>query len=270
MIDAHAAHAELVTRWAMAIAMVVCGFAAFVWPRCFANVAGYFTRWAAKIPPDEQERLSRVVEAREDAEGISANYGRLLGVTAFLLAALEAVRAIPPIVPYALFCLANATVALLAYLQFRRAVERRVAPLVRRSPFTALPAMSIVAVICSFAAMIALATIYSPERAGALAVAASTLLLGTIAWRIAKAPALLLGVDPQLEYAVDERVRVGRARNAANLACAPAFVAIALVSPTLPAQYSVLGTVVFVVVAASFVISLAVSLLPLRRPIVAV
>jgi hypothetical protein len=250
----------------MAVALVLVGVAAFAWPRCFAGVAGYFTRWATKIPADDQERLSRVVDAREEAEGISAAYGRLLAAVAILLAALEAIRAIPFIVPYALFCLAAATVTLLAYLQFRRAVERRVAPLVRRSPFTALPPLLIVAVACSFLASVALAA-YPPERIGALVVAASTLLLGIVAWRIATAPALLIGLDPQLEYAVDERVLVGRARNIANLACAPAFVAIALVSPTLPAQYATLGSVAMAVVAAAFVISLAASLLPLRRPI---
>jgi hypothetical protein len=250
----------------MAVALVLVGVAAFAWPRCFAGVAGYFTRWATKIPADDQERLSRVVDAREEAEGISAAYGRLLAAVAILLAALEAIRAIPFIVPYALFCLAAATVTLLAYLQFRRAVERRVAPLVRRSPFTALPPLLIVAVACSFLASVALAA-YPPERIGALVVAASTLLLGIVAWRIATAPALLIGLDPQLEYAVDERVRVGRARNIANLACAPAFVAIALVSPTLPAQYATRGSVAMAVVAAAFVISLAASLLPLRRPI---
>lgn len=253
----------------MAGAMVLVGLGALAWPRCFAGVAGYFTRWATKIPADERERLSRVVDAREEAEGISAAYGRLLGVAAIVLAALEAVRGIPFVVPYSLFCLAAATVMLLAYLQFRRAVERRVAPLVRRSPFTALPLVLIIAIACSFLASVALAA-YPPERIGALVVAASTLLLGIVAWRIATAPTLLIGLDPQLEYAVDERVRVGRARSIANLAIAPAFVTIVLVSPSLPAQYANLGSLAVWVLAAAFVVSLAASLLPLRRPIVAV
>lgn len=248
--------------------MVAVGLAAFVWPRCFAGVTGYFTRWAAKMPPNQQERLNRVVEAREDAEGLSAGYGRLLGTFAIVLASLEAVRAIPFIVPYALFCLAGATLTLLAYLQFRRAIDRRVAPLVRRSPFTALPPVLIAGIAGSFVAAVALAA-YPPERIGALVVAVSTLVLGSVAWRIATAPALLVGVDPQLEYAVDERVRVGRARNVANLACAPAFVAIVLVGPTLPPEYATLGSIATAITAAAFVISLAAFFLPLRRPIVA-
>jgi hypothetical protein len=208
------------------------------------------------------------VDAREKAEGISANYGRMLGVTALVLAALEAVPGVPFILPYALFCLAAALLTLLAYLQFRRAVERRVAPLVRRSPFTAFPPLLIVAVACSFLVSLALAT-YPLERIGALVVAGATLVLGVIAWRIANAPALLVGIDPALEYAVDERVRVGRARNVANLACAPAFVAVILVTPTLPPQYATFGSVATVVVVAAFFVSLASSLIPLRRPIVA-
>ena len=62
----------------------------------------------------------------------------------------------------------------------------------------------------------------NPEfRLGASLVAAATLLLGITAWRIATAPSLLLGQDPQVEYAVDRRLREGRATGTAVLACAP-------------------------------------------------
>ncbi|MGA8574401.1 MAG: hypothetical protein WB609_01780 [Candidatus Cybelea sp.] len=266
MTPEHAAHAEIVTRWSMAIAMVLAGLGAFAWPRCFAGVAGYFTRWSAALPAPERERLSRVVKAREDVEGISSVYGRYLGVVAILLAGLEGVRSIPFVVPYALFCLAAAAVALVAYLQFRRATQRRIAPLVRRSPFTALPPLVIAAMACSFVASLGLAA-YPPERLGALVVAASTILLAFVAWRVAVAPAILVGEDPKWEYAVDERVRIGRARNVANLACAPGFVAIILTQPTLPQQYAFLGSIALVAVSFAFVVSLAASLIPLRRQI---
>ncbi len=256
------------TRFAMAFAMLAIGIAAFAMPRCFAGVAGYFTRWSPQLPPAEQERLDRVVSAREDAEGISPAYGRYMGVAALLLAGLELVRAIPFVLPYALFCFTGAVTALLAYLQYRRAAERRVAPLVRRSPFAVLPPAVIVAVAGSFAAALAVAA-YPPERLGAIVVAASTVALGLIAWRIAVTPALLVGTDPAWEYAVDERVRIGRARTVANLACAPVFAFVALAQPTLPAQYATVGNVAMAVVGAAFVVSLAASILPLRRPIVA-
>ncbi len=266
MTPEHAAHAEIVTRWSMAVAMTLIGVAAFVWPRCFAGVAGYFTRWAGALPEAERDRLDQVVKAREEAEGLSGAYGRSLGVVAILLAGLEALRPIPYVLPYALFCLATAAIMLLAYLQFRRATQRRVAPLVRRSPFAALPPLVIAAMVCSFLASLALAA-YPPERFGALVVAIATVILGAIAWRVAIAPAILLGVDPQLEYAVDERVRVGRARSIANLACAPGFVLIILASPALPSEYATFGSIATAVVSIAFVVSLAASLIPLRRQI---
>ncbi|HET6276885.1 MAG TPA: hypothetical protein VFE16_13220 [Candidatus Cybelea sp.] len=266
MTPEHAAHAEIVTRWAMALAMVVVGVAALAMPRCFAGVAGYFTRWAGQVPVGERERLDRVIAAREEVEGLSSAYGRGLGVVAILLAALEVFRSIPYVLPYALFCLAAAAIMLLAYLQFHRATQRRVAPLVRRSPFTALPPFVIAAMACSFGLSLGLAT-YPPVRYDALIVAASALLLAFIAWRVAVAPAILVGTDPQWEYAVDERVRIGRARSIANLTCAPTFALIVLTQPTLPQTYAVFGTVAVTLGSVAFVVSLAASLIPLRRQI---
>jgi hypothetical protein len=265
MLHAHFGH-EGVARGAMAVALILVGFAAFAWPRCFAGMAGYFTRWSGALPPPEKVRLNRVVTAREEAEGISSAYGRYLGVIAILLAGLEAIPSIPFVVPYTLFCLAVAAITLLAYLQFRRAAERRVAPLVRRSPFTALPPVILTAIACSFVASLALAA-YPPERFGALVVALSVLVLGIVAWRVAMAPALLVGVDPQWEYAVDERVRIGRARSIANLACAPAFVVVTLAEANLPQQYAAVGSVTMAIVGAAFAVTLVASILPLRRRI---
>jgi hypothetical protein len=250
----------------IALAMVATGLASFVWPRCFAGVAGYFTRSSSRLTPAERERLDRVVTAREDAEGISSAYGRYLGIAAIALAGLEALRPVPVILPYALFCLASAIVALLAYLQFRRATEQRVAPLMRRSPLAALPPLIIAAVGCSFLVSAAIA-VYGPERLGAFIVAVSTAVLGVIAWRIANAPALLVGIDPQFEYMVDEHVRVGRARNVAVLACTTAFVLVGVADPSLSDLYGPLGSAAALIVAAAFVISVAASILPLRRRI---
>lgn len=247
----------------MAVALGATGIAANIWPRCLAGMAGSCTRLVPDLSPAERDRVNRVVATREDAEGISSAYGRYLGAAALVLAGLELVRAIPFILPYALFCLASAGVALLAYLQFHRATRQRVAPLVRRSPFTALPPFIIAAMVSCFAVSLAFVA-YTPERLSALVVALSTLVLGVIAWRIAVAPALLVGVDPQWEYAIDERVRIFRARTVANLACAPTFVFVALVEPTLPQQYASLGQLAFWITAAAFAVSFVASLLPLR------
>ena len=200
--------------------------------------------------------------AREQAEGVSSDYGRYLGVAAFALALLEAVPGVPFAMPYSLFCLGVAAVTLLAYLQFHRATEQRVAPLVRRSPFSTLPPLLIGCVAASF--VVALLFAVDPQnRGGALVVAASTLILGVVAWRIANAPALLLGLDPQYEYALDERLRVGRARNVASLATAPVFVFAAIAQPGLPELFGALGTVAMAILIVAFVVALAASIMPL-------
>ncbi|HVN68163.1 MAG TPA: hypothetical protein VMU38_00720 [Candidatus Binatia bacterium] len=265
MLHAHIAHTDL-ARATMAAAMIAAGIAAFLWPRCFSGAAGYFTRSPGPLAPADQERLRRVVVAREDAEGLSGAYGRYLGLAAILFAGLEAIRTIPYVVPYALFCLASAGIMLLAYLQFHRATQRRVAPLVRRSPFAALPPAVIAAMACMLAISVALA-LYPPERFGATVAALSTIVLGLVAWRVAAAPALMIGVDPQWEYAVDERVRIGRARSIALLACAPGFVVVALATASFPAEYATIGTVAMVVASAAFLVSVAASILPRRRRI---
>ena len=260
------AHTESLTRLVMAIALGLVGFASFAWPRCFVGVAGFFARGAPELMPEDRERLTRVIAEREAAEGLSRAYGGYLGIAALACAALEAVWAIPFVVPYALFCLAGAAVMLLAYLQFRRAAERRVAPLLRRSPFAALPPLLIAAIAVCFVVALGFAA-YPAARAGALAVAFATLALGTIAWRVAVAPALLIGKDPRWEYAVDEHVRIGRTRSVANLACAPAFVLAALVQPALPPAYAALGSLAFYLCGAAFAVSLVAAIVPLRQRI---
>ncbi len=85
-------------------------------------------------------------------------------------------------------------------------------------------------------------------------------------WRgaIANASALLLGIDPECEYAVDERVRVGRARNAAFLACAVGFVFIELAQVGLSPLYEAFGEVAYYVSIVAFLGAMAAYFLPLR------
>lgn len=260
MTTGHFHHPELL-RLTMGMTVAACGLAAWRWPRCFANVAGSYTCWA-EIGEGDRERIDRVVQAREQAEGISGSYGRYLGVIGIALALLEAVPDMPYVLPYALFCLAVAAVTLLAYLQFHRATERRVAPLIRRSPFTALPPLIIACIVASFLGA-ALFAVDPQDRFGALAVAASTLVLGFVGFRIAAAPALLLGQDPQYEYALDERLRIGRARNLAALACAPVLLLAAIAGPALTERLGSFGTATTAIVVAAFAVTLAASILPL-------
>jgi hypothetical protein len=245
--------------------MVAIGLFALIFPDCFLGVGGYFRRSGA-LSPEERARLGRVLTMRRDAEGLSSAYGRYLAVACFILAATELLPAVPFVLPYALCCLALAFTTFLSYLQIRRATQRRVAPLVRRSPLSALPLIAMAAMLCCFAVVLPF-VIYSSEWLSAIAVAASTLILGLIAWRIAVAPALLFGQDATFEYAVDQRLRNARATTIAMLACAPAVVFVAFAAPRLSPDLAFYGNLAWPIVLVAFLVSLIVSMLPIFRRI---
>jgi hypothetical protein len=262
MIAGHLDH-QATVRPALAAVMACAGVAGLIWPQCFAGVVRGYTRWATGLTAAEKERVRDVVCARERAEGISGADGRAAGVAIIAIAGLELLPFVPLVLPYALICLVLASAALRAYLQFRRATDQRVAPLLRRSPFTALPALLIVALLCALF-VASLFALYPPARLGAIVTAVAMLVLAGVAWRIANAPALLFGADPQWEYAVDERLRIGRARNAALLACAVGYVFVALAQPTLSPPYEAPGEVAYYVSLAAFIGAMVAYFLPLR------
>jgi hypothetical protein len=265
MIHGHAIFADP-SRWMMALAVFTIGLWAFLSPDYFWGLKPYIKCSARKLSPDERDRLERTMMARQAAEGVSKAFGRWLGLFGIAIAALTLVPAVPIVVPYALFSLAIAATMLLGYLQFQRATVRRVAPLLRRSALRALPPGAIVAMVCCFVATLSFA-IYPALRVGAIVAALVTLVLGVIAWRIAGAPALLLGVDPQVEYAVDERVRAGRATSIAYLACAPAFVFVVLSTRSVPPQDYLHAMAVQLVVMAAFIGAGILAVLSVRRRI---
>ncbi len=250
-------------RLVMAAAVFVAGLWAFLSPDYFWGVTQYCKCAAYDLSADQRERLSRALIARQDAEGISRRYGRWFGLCGIAIAALTLIPAVPFIVPYVVFSLGMACMKLLGYLQFRRATDRRVAPLVRRSPLVALPPGAIAAMFFCFAATLTFA-LYPPLRLGAIAGALATLVLGAIAWRIAGAPALLLGDDPQVEYVIDERVRTGRATSIALLACAPALVFAAMATRVGGAQ-DLYAQVAWWVIVGAFIIAAIEAVRPLRR-----
>ncbi|MGC1381257.1 MAG: hypothetical protein WA814_09595, partial [Candidatus Baltobacteraceae bacterium] len=163
-------------RLVMAGAVFVVGLWAFLSPGYFWGVAQYVKCSTGDLSPDQRERLQRVLIARQDAEGISRTYGRWFGLCGMAIAALALFPALPFIVPYTLFSLGVASIMLLAYLQFQRASERRVAPLVRRSPLGALPPAAIAAMACCFLATLSFA-LSPPLRLGAIVGALATLVL---------------------------------------------------------------------------------------------
>jgi hypothetical protein len=252
-------------RLVLAAALLALGLFALLFPDCYLGIGGYFKR-VGDLSPEERDRLRRVLAMRREAEGTSRGYGRYLAVACFALAVAELIPAVPFVLPYALCCLAFAFTTFLSYLQIRRATERRVAPLVRRSPLSALPLIAMAAMLCCFAVVLPF-IIYSPERLSATVVAASTLVLGLIAWRIAIAPALLFGKDATFEYAVDQRLRNARATTIASLACAPAVVFVAFAGSRLSPDLAAFGNVAWPIVLVSFLVSMVVSMLPVIRRI---
>lgn len=252
-------------RVALAAALVALGLFALMFPDCFLGIGGYFKR-SGNLSPEERERLDRVLAMRRDAEGSSRGYGRYLAVACFVLAAAELVPAVPLVLPYAFCCLAFAFTTFLSYMQIRRATERRVAPLVRRSPLSALPVIAMAAMLCCLAVVLPF-IIYSTEWLSAIVVSVSTLVLGLIAWRIAVAPAVLFGKDAAFEYAVDQRLRNARATTIASLACAPAVVFVAYAAPRLSPDLGFYGNLAWPIVLIAFLVSLVVSMLPVFRRI---
>jgi hypothetical protein len=220
-------------RLVMAIILVAGGLGVFIWPDSLWDFAGSFRRTARILPPFERLRLTRVIAAREKAEGISEVHGRILGIAAVFFAGLAAVRSVPVIVPYVLLRLACALVMLFVYARFNRATQRRAAPLIRRSPLGVISPLVVASVACSLAVTLSL-VVYPQLRFGATIVAASIIVLAFIGWRVAGAPALLLGADLQLEREVDDRLRAGRATGIAGLACALSYLFVGLAGLSVP------------------------------------
>ena len=128
----------------MAGALVAVGVASFLSPQCMFGVPGMMACSKGSLSPSQRERLSHALAARRNAEGIfGRGYGRLFTVLCVAAAGMEFVPGVPYVLPYAIICIGLALITYLGYIQFRRAAERRVAPLERRSVLAALPLVSI-------------------------------------------------------------------------------------------------------------------------------
>ena len=259
----HLTHQEQARIFAAAL-LAALGIVEIVAPWLFWCTWAYFRGARAALPPDQRERLARVLAQREEAEANTGRYSRYAGVFTIVIAPLTILPAVPFVLPYSLFCLAMAGATLLSYLHFRRATERRVAPLLPRNPWASLSRVGVAATtICLFGA--ALFAVYPQYRLGVVVVIASSIVLLFIAWRVAVAPALLLGNDSQLEYVVDEHLRYARATNLLTLACAPPLVLIEIATATLPSAAHFYNVVIVVAAGIAFFTMLAVSFSSTRK-----
>lgn len=252
----------MVARKFTAFMLLFLGIFEMAAPRCFWGLSIYFKGvWRLAMPAQgasaEQGRLNRVLEARERAEGDSDAYMRYAGAFTIAMAGLVLVPAAPFVLPYALSCLAMAAAVMVSYLRFRRVTERRVAPLVRRSPWRSLPPVAILATAVCLLGTASFA-VYPEFRASVIIVIVSAIALLGVAWRVATAPAILFGDDSQLEYLVDEHLRFCRAMSFVVLACAPPTVLVCLGWAMLPWSATVFN-VVALAVAVAFVTVLILS-----------
>lgn len=260
----HLNHDQL-ARVVTAGALVFLGVLQIIAPSCFWGLSMYFKGTRAALGPGEKERLARVLDAREHAEGNTDSYLRFVGILTIAMAPIALIPAVPFVLPYSLSCVAMAMAILLSYLHFRRATERRVAPLVRRDVWASLPPAALGATMVCLAGAASFGA-YPQFRTGVSIVIVAAIVLLAVAWRVATAPAILFGEDAQLEYLVDEHVRSSRATNLLALVCAPPTVLVALAWATLPPSARFFDVVMFVV-AAAFVVVIAVSLNPIRKRI---
>jgi len=263
MMFAHVTHDQL-ARDVTAAALAALGIVQLLSPGCFESIRMYFRGAWAGLSNEQSERLKSVIEARIRAEGArgSARYAGLFTIAMGLFGLWPA---IPYVMPYAASCLGMAYATWMAYRQFRRATELRFAPLVRRTPLEALPPVAIVSAALCLIGTAAFASIPQFRIAAALVVV-SMIVLVAIAWRIAVAPAVLFGADPQVEYAVDKRVRFCRATGLVALACAPPTVFALLAWAQLPSPSGLLWLMMLLVIA-GFIATRVVSLNPLREGI---
>ncbi|HTA40740.1 MAG TPA: hypothetical protein VK760_16780 [Candidatus Acidoferrales bacterium] len=255
---------ELWGRVWMGAFMALVGVTQLIFPDRYCSANTFFRRGFGRLTPEQSGRLSRVLDARRDAEGVLLSPTRYTGLLGIAMAALEFVPAIPFIIPYAVYCLFAALTFLASYLHVRQATERRTAPLVRRSPLDALPPVLLGAFGGCFLGVLAVVAI-QPHRVGSIAVAASMLIFAWIAWRIAGSQAVMFGEDPQLEYAVDERLRVSRASGTVALACAPAVVLVGWSVIAVPENVKYIGNVAEIVTYVSFAVAILMCATVVRR-----
>jgi hypothetical protein len=219
MTFAHISHDQLARDWS-AIALATLGIVQLLSPGCFESIRMYFRGAWTGLSYEQSNRLESVIEARTRAEGAGGGARYYAGLFTIAMGLLGLWPAIPYVMPYAASCLAMAYATWMAYRRFRHATELRFAPLMRRTPFEALPPVTIVSVALCLIGTAAFASVPQFRLAAALVVVSMTVLVA-IAWRIAVAPAVLFGNDPQVECAVDKRVRFCRATGLVTLACTP-------------------------------------------------
>jgi hypothetical protein len=251
---------DVTTRSLTAVLLGGLGIAALLKPEAFFGVKGVFRVTLARSSPELRQRLERVIEARQDSEGASVVPARILGIFGLVTAALELTTTIDFVLPYALLCLTGGFAFLLRYLQIKRATERRVAMLTRRSPYASLSPLLIASIAMAFTGTALYLTVPG-YRLAAGALVLFIAILGWVAWRLASSAAIVPGVDPELEYAVDERLRQSRVAGVVALASAPPAMLIALTHRLVDPGFALYASAALALVAIGCFVAMAVNVI---------
>lgn len=179
-----------------------------------------------------KDRFTRVVERRKGLESGNDWAWRLAGVSASVFGVLVLVRALNPLIGYALLCADLAVVISQIYLSMRNRSERRAASLQPRTPTSTIPLLWYAGGIATTLLALSL-VVYPTLRISAVIVGAACLAIVVVAARTAQMAALLAGDDPDVEVYVDNRLRWSRIAGLLILAYASSYVFIAMSTPEL-------------------------------------
>jgi hypothetical protein len=213
---------EYVFRLLLGFALIGGGVFTAVRPKYVSSIERMFRGDYPNLGWEFKVRLSHVLEARVRAESINTRLTRILGILAALTGVVELIPTVPMLLPYAIGCVALAFQILAIFLQVRGVTTRRVASLApRRTPIGLPPVLLIGAALClAGTAGFAVKVMLPVNGLSAVFVLLSMVVMFMVAYRIAVSPALLLGEDAQMEFFVDERLRVVRASSVIFVACA--------------------------------------------------
>ena len=205
----------------VAAGLVAIGSLEILSPKSFTDIGTVFLRAQRDLDAETQARLRLVLDARLCAQSVSPRAFRFVGMCTVLMAGFVFVPGIPMVLPYAGACLAMAVAIVLTYSQLHH-TARRVAVLAPRKSLVALAPATLISAIFALGCVAGVVMAPGFRVAGGLIAASTTAILWT-AWRVADAPAFLPGNDPEMELAVDDRIRRNRVNGLCVLATAPIY-----------------------------------------------
>jgi hypothetical protein len=217
--------AELFSYWYISIFLIVIGIAAIVSYRYLGDVKRS-VRYELR-DPRTGERLRRVLERRQEIEGLGGRQVLIAGVCYVFFGVLALTHVVTPTVAYALGCVDSALVLAVSFSRVRNTSERRAASLSPRTQTSAAPMFGYLGAAVAALLPLILVTQKQVQFAAILVSAASVTIL-VAAWWTAGMAAILTGDDVDLELYVDERIRRARVCSLLSLAYAvvPVFFAI--------------------------------------------